>query len=137
MVDPKALREQLPEWEPLHSTREPAAAEMLYEECCDVAAQLVREAMLVGANLVIDGVGAPGDRSFSELLERFGGLGYEVRVLLVDTPTATAQLRNLPRAELEGLLIDREVLALAHRAVSADFDGWKDLPAKWEMYGTE
>jgi hypothetical protein len=138
VVDPKTIRGQLPEWEQLHDAREPAAAEMLYEECCDVATQLVGEAIRIGANLVIDGVGARGDLPFSGLLQRFGGLGYEVRVLLVDAPTETAQLRNLQRAECDGLLIDREVLAQTHRAVSADFDDWKDVPARWEMYaGTE
>lgn len=126
VVDPKALREQLPEWEPLHRRVEPAAAELLYEECCDIATRLVREAMLVGANLVIDG---PPLREIVGFPSCSGSWRHRLRGVRAParSPTETAQLRNLRRAESEGLLIDREVLAPMHRAVSGDFHDWKDF----------
>ena len=109
----------------------------MYEECCDVARQLTAEAVRLRRDLIIDGVGASGERQFAALLEIFDAFGYEVRVLLVDTPTATAELRNLARAERDGLLIDREELAAMHREVSMRFDEWKDGPWRWEMFATE
>ena len=88
-------------------------------------------------DLIIDGVGASGERQFAALLEMFDAFGYEVRVLLVDTPTATAELRNLARGERDGLLIDREELAAMRREVSARFDEWKEGPWRWDMFATE
>ena len=137
VVDPKLIREQLPEWAAISGTREPDAAERVYEECCDVARQLTAEAVRLRRDLIIDGVGASGERQFAALLEMFDAFGYEVRVLLVDTPTATAELRNLARAERDGLLIDREELAAMHREVSMRLDEWKDAPWRWEMFATE
>ena len=137
LVDPKLIREQLPEWAEISSARQPDAAERVYEECCDVARQLTAEAVRLRRDLIIDGVGASGERQFAALLETFDAFGYEVRVLLVDAPTATAELRNLARAERDGLLIDREELAAMHREVSARFDEWKEGPWRWEMFATE
>lgn len=137
LVDPKLIREQLPEWPELLAARHPGAAEAVYEECCDIARQLTAEAVRLRRDLIIDGVGASGEHQFSVLLEVFEALGYEVRVLLVDTPTETAEARNVCRAESEGLLIDRQQLASLHREVSARFDEWKDLPTTFQMYATE
>jgi len=137
LVDPKLIREQLPEWAQMYAAREPDAAERVYEECCDVARQLTAEAVQLRRDLIIDGVGASGERQFAVLLEIFDALSYDVRVLLVDTPTATAELRNLARAERDGLLIDREELAAMHREVSARFDEWKEGPWRWEVFATE
>jgi predicted kinase len=137
LVDPKLIREQLPEWPALLEAREPDAAERVYEECCDVARQLTAEAVKLRRDVIIDGVGASGERQFSALLEVFDALGYEVRVLLVDTPTEAAERRNLARAKAEGLLIDGAQLASLHREVSARFNEWKDLPTVFEMYATE
>jgi hypothetical protein len=88
-------------------------------------------------DLIIDGVGASGEHQFAVLLDVFEALGYEVRVLLVDAPTETAEQRNLRRAQVEGLMIDQQQLASLHREVSARFDEWKDLPAAFKMYATE
>ncbi len=137
LVDPKVIREQLPEWAQVHGAREPDAAERVYEECCDVARQLTAEAVRLRRDLIIDGVGASGEGQFAALLGMFDAFGYDVRVLLVDTPTAIAELRNLARAERDGLLIDREELAAMHREASARFDEWKDGPWRWEMFATE
>jgi hypothetical protein len=137
VVDPKLIREQLPEWAQLYGARAADAAERVYEECCDVARQLTAEAVRLRRDLIIDGVGASGERQFAALLEIFDALGYDVRVLLVDTPAATAELRNLARAERDGLLIEREELAAMHREVSARFDEWKEGPWRWEMFATE
>jgi hypothetical protein len=137
LVDPKLIREQLPEWTDSYDAREPDAAERVYEECCDVARELTVEAVRLRRDLIIDGVGASGERQFAVLLEMFDAFDYDVRVLLVDTPTATAELRNLARSKSDGLLIDREELAAVHHEVSARFDDWKDGGWRWEMFATE
>ena len=108
----------------------------MYERCCAVAREVIREAVAAGRNLVVNGVGGVDGDAFASVLQRFAAAGYEVRVLLVGVTTDLALARNEARAKLEGLLIDPELLVRMHQDVSRRLEEWKDVPAVLRIYGT-
>jgi tetratricopeptide (TPR) repeat protein len=129
LVEPRSIRDRLPEWRKLYDVRNPAAAELVFRESCKVGRDMTQAAVAGRRNLILDGIGASGDNAFASLLKLFAAVGYEARVLLVTCSPETAQSRNEQRAEHEGLLIDPKLLAGLHAAVSKHFGEWKDLPA--------
>jgi len=137
LVDPRNIRDALPEWGPLYEARDPGGAEAVQREAGHVARGLVQAGVAASRDLVIDGLGAGEPGRFVARLAALNDAGYDVRVLLVDAPTETALQRNDERAERTGLRLEPTRLRTLHAQVSQRFQEWRELPwLRWEMYGT-
>jgi len=137
-VDPYGIREYLPEWQALSAARDPAAATGVRDEVLYLAGRIVTRAVAEGRNLVIDGIGNGGPGVFCAEMQRFHGAGYEVRILMVDTPLDVAHERNETRAAETGRFILPSELERLHRASVRSHLEWRDLEwvARWEVYST-
>lgn len=137
LVDPSEIRTELPEWAPLYESRDPRAADAVEIESRHIALKLVVAAVQERRDLIIDGLGAGEPGQFAARLKALHDAGYDVRVLLVDTPTDTALERNEERALHTGLRIDPDRVRSLHAVVSQRFGEWHELPwLRWEMYHT-
>ena len=137
LVDPRAIREQLPEWQQLVAAREPSAAETIYAECCDLARRLTERAVAARRNLIIDGIGGSWLGHFGVLLVTFTAIGYEVRVLFVDAPIDVCEQRNDERAASAGLYLNPEEIRTLHIEAARAFVQWKESEEiMWSAYAT-
>ena len=88
------------------------------------ARQLTEQAMEGQRDLILDGIGASAKGQFAALLELFLGIGYQVRVLLVDAPIEVAEGRNAARCERDGVLVEPAELRTLHRDAARRYKEW-------------
>ena len=101
-VDPALIRERLPEFAPRTAT----AAAAVRVEAEHLARRIVLEALDLGLDLVVHGMGAGEPHAFRRILEALVEGGHRVSVLLVDCATEVALARNEQRGRESGLRYD-------------------------------
>jgi predicted ABC-type ATPase len=126
LVDPDAIKAQLPEYQQALGGKALNAARMVHEESSDVAKGIRETAITQRKNLMLDGVGADYDKMASRI-ESLKASGYHVSLVSVHIPTETAKQRVANRALSSGRWVPLDFVEDAYSKIPGNFDKLSQL----------
>jgi predicted ABC-type ATPase len=122
VIDPDAVKAQLPEYQAMTKAKDPAAAAYVHEESSHVAKEAMKEARRRKINYVLDGT---GDSSYAKMAGKVNAArdaGYTVHGRYVTVDTDEAVKRARARAQKTGRMVPEPVIRETHASVSSVFD---------------
>ena len=127
VIDPDAIKTQLPEYNALLDAGRPdAAASAVHEESSQIAAAATQQALANNQNVVIDGVGNSGGSKFADKIGAAQAAGYDTSVRYSTVPTDEALQRAIDRANgsgpSAGRIVDPTLLSNMHATVSSVYN---------------
>jgi predicted ABC-type ATPase len=137
VIDPDALREELPEYTGFVANERADAAVLTHEEVRLIAHQMFAIAGQRRLNLVLDAVGSNDEGQFSRRIEPLIKHGYSVTVRYATVPLDVAIERAKARYEAGGRHVAEDVIREKHAAVSRGVFRVAELPVeRIEIYST-
>jgi predicted ABC-type ATPase len=101
MVDPDALKDDLPEYKQALDQHARNAAFLVHHESAELASRLKKEAVKSRRSLVVDGTGRDGP-AYAETVRHLKKAGYDIHLFMAACDTEKAVTRAKERAEQTG-----------------------------------
>ena len=118
LIDPDAIKEQLPEYRQMIAAKHPGAAAHVHEESSDIAHQL-RDAVQSGHyDFTLDGTGDTDYAKMAAKIDAARAAGYQTHGAYVTIPTDEAVRRAKERAKQTGRMVPETVIRAVHASVS-------------------
>lgn len=122
VVDPDAVKAQLPEYHGMIAAgRADAASAANHEESSDVAKQIQSAAVEQRQNVVVDGIGDSGGSKFADKIMAAQAAGYDVTVRYAVLSVDNAIERATLRGQSSGRQLTPEMVTAAHESVARAF----------------
>ncbi len=118
MVDPDAIKGQLPEYQEQVASGDATAAGYNHEESSDVSKQALSSAISGGFHTVLDSTGDSGYENLANKVNRSRAHGHAIHAEYVTVDTDEAVRRAMARAEKTGRMVVEEIIRDTHRKVS-------------------
>jgi predicted ABC-type ATPase len=120
-VDADALKEKLPEYGPMVSSKDTRAAAYTHDESAYMAKELAKLSTKSGFNTLFDGTGNGSYEGLKKKIDIARSQGIRIVANYCTTDLKTAHARNIARAKKDGRMVPPSFLEFSHRSVSQLF----------------
>ncbi len=135
VADADAVKNMIPEYRVGVNNRLKQAASMAHEESSYLVKQIREEAINARKNLVIDGTGSK-TASYEKNIKKLRDQGYEIRLMMADTPMDVALDRAKNRARKTGRYVPDDVLKNAYAGIPSGFQKIAEMVDSAAIYDT-
>ncbi|MBR30684.1 MAG: hypothetical protein CMN77_05185 [Spirochaetaceae bacterium] len=135
VADADAVKNLIPEYRVGVNNRLKKAAEMAHEESSYLVKQIREEAINARKNLVIDGTGSK-TASYEKNIQKLRDQGYEIKLMMADTPMDVALDRAKQRARKTGRYVPDGVLKGAYAGIPSGFQKIAEMVDSAAIYDT-
>lgn len=135
MVDPDAIKEDLPEYQEAIDQHARNAAFLVHKESAKIADRLKKEAVKSRRSLVVDGTGRDG-YAYEETIGHLKKAGYDIHLFMAACDTETAVQRAEERAGQTGRWVPPDLIRAMPAAVHPNFLRIAKLVPNAALYNT-